>query len=90
MSKNHLKVPKKGNRPTIAPKKQQKYEAIDIGNMIKNMRTDEQLTQEVFSKRVGISRSYLGDLENNRKSPSVETLQKLATALNKKLKFDFI
>ena len=85
-----MKVPKKGNRPTIAPEKQRSSEEASIGSVIKEMRTDEQLTQEMFSKRAGISRSYLGDLENNRKSPSVETLQKLATALNKELKIDFI
>lgn len=63
---------------------------MDIGNIIKNVRIEEQLTQDEFAKRIGISRSYLGDLENNRKSPSVETLQKLAKSFNKQLKIDFI
>lgn len=63
---------------------------MDIGNAIKSIRIEEQMTQEEFANKAGISRSYLGDLENNRKSPSVETLQKIATALNKKIKIDFI
>lgn len=63
---------------------------MDIGNAIKSIRIDTQLTQDEFANKVGISRSYLGDLENNRKSPSVETLQKLAKAFNKELKIEFI
>ncbi|PHK90160.1 hypothetical protein CR516_14440, partial [Enterococcus faecium] len=31
---------------------------------------------------MNISRSYLGDLENNRRNPSIETIFSLANALN--------
>ena len=45
-----------------------------VGENVKRIRTNKRLTQEEFAKEVGISRSYLGDLENDRKSPTVETL----------------
>lgn len=51
---------------------------MDIGKKIKELRKSKNLTQEEFSEQIGISRSYLSDLENNRKSPSVETLKQIA------------
>ena len=58
-----------------------------IGENIKQLRTDRGLTQKDFAKETGISRSYLSDLENNRKSPTVETLEKVARKMNTSLKF---
>lgn len=52
----------------------------DIGKALKRIRGKE--TQSEFAERIGISRSYLGDLENNRKNPSVETLSKIANKLD--------
>lgn len=52
----------------------------DIGKSLKRIRGKE--TQSEFAERIGISRSYLGDLENNRKNPSVETLSKIANKLD--------
>ena len=52
-----------------------------VGENIKRIRTNKRLTQEEFAKDVGISRSYLGDLENNRKSPTVETLEKISSKM---------
>ena len=54
---------------------------MKIGENIKRIRTNKCLTQEEFAKEVGISRSYLGDLENNRKSPTVETLEKISSKM---------
>ena len=54
---------------------------MKIGENIKRIRTNKHLTQQDFAKEVGISRSYLGDLENNRKSPTVETLEKISSKM---------
>lgn len=54
---------------------------MSIGENIKKIRKENGLTQAEFSKKIGISRTYLSDLENNRKSPSVETLDKMAEKL---------
>lgn len=61
---------------------------MDIGKEIKKARGN--LTQVEFSKKMNVSRSYLNDLENNRRSPSVETLNKLALAQGKKLEIKFV
>lgn len=55
---------------------------MSIGENIKKIRKESGLTQAEFSKKIGISRTYLSDLENNRKSPSVETLDKIAEKLD--------
>lgn len=62
---------------------------MDIGKTIKNIRIEEGLTQQKFANKVGISRTYLSDVENNRYNPSVEMLQKIAKAFNKELKIEF-
>lgn len=53
-----------------------------IGDNVKKIRTEKKLTQEVLAKRIGISRSYLSDIENNRKNPSSKTIESLAEKLN--------
>lgn len=55
---------------------------MKIGDRLKYLRTkDECSTQMEFSKKIGISNSYLSDLENNRKSPSLKTVSKIAERL---------
>lgn len=49
-----------------------------VGDNIKTLRKSLKLTQEEFAKKAKISRSYLGDLENNRRNPSTETIKKLS------------
>ena len=60
---------------------------MKIGESIKRIRTNRGLTQEEFAKEVGISRSYLGDLENNRKSPTVETLEKISVKMETAIEY---
>ena len=53
-----------------------------VGENIKKFRKSEGLTQQELSRRTGISRGYIGDLENARKhSMSLVTLQKLSNKL---------
>jgi len=54
---------------------------MDIGSKIKQYRNSGGLTQKELAIKANISRSYLGDVEKNRYNASVETLQKIATAL---------
>ena len=58
-----------------------------VGENVKRIRTNKRLTQEEFAKEVGISRSYLGDLENNRKSPTVETLEKISNKMETTIEY---
>ncbi|WHH58444.1 helix-turn-helix domain-containing protein [Petroclostridium sp. X23] len=55
---------------------------MKLGEKIKKIRKEKNLTLKDISNLVGISISYLSDVENNRKNPSVESLTKISTALN--------
>ncbi|AVP63907.1 MULTISPECIES: helix-turn-helix domain-containing protein [Clostridium] len=55
---------------------------IIIGKILRESREKKNITQEKLSKKVGISRSYLSDLENGRYSPSSEKLLLLAKFLD--------
>lgn len=54
---------------------------MTIGSQIKAARKRKGMTQIQLADAANISRSYLGDLEGDRYNPSVDTLQKIASAL---------
>lgn len=58
-----------------------------LGQVIKKNRLKRQKTQTQVSKDIGISRSYLSDIENDRYMPSLTTLIKLASYLDLDLNF---
>ncbi|MEK6646305.1 MAG: helix-turn-helix transcriptional regulator [Candidatus Firestonebacteria bacterium] len=53
-----------------------------LGNRIKCLRTEQNLTQEKLSEKSNLHNSYIGLIERGAKGPSLETLQKIADALN--------
>lgn len=55
---------------------------MTVGKNIKNIRKERGMTQIEFANKVGISRTYLSDLENDRKNISTKTLQTLSEKLN--------
>lgn len=55
-----------------------------IGNKVKKRRTSLGLTQEELAEKVGISRAYMGFVEQGRNVPTLETLEKIARALKVK------
>ena len=48
---------------------------------IKKIRIEKKMTQEELSQRSGVSESYISELENNLKMPTILTLCQLAQAL---------
>jgi len=55
--------------------------------VIKKIRESKNITLYKLSKETGISRTYLRDLENNKKfNPTLLMLEKISNALNVKLK----
>jgi transcriptional regulator with XRE-family HTH domain len=54
----------------------------NFGSNLKKVRKENKFTQFELAKEIGISRTYLSDLENNRYSPSLKTAQSLADKLN--------
>ena len=54
---------------------------------IKEIRENKNVTLYYLSKNTGISRTYLRDLENNKKSnPTIQALYKIALVLDVNLK----
>ena len=56
-----------------------------IGQTLKKVRTIYGLKAVVMSSRLGISASYLSEIENDKKQPSLELLQKYADVFEMKL-----
>ncbi|MGE4274073.1 MAG: helix-turn-helix domain-containing protein [Desulfitobacterium sp.] len=55
---------------------------MGIGEKLKKLRNDKGLTLRELSEITGVSISFISDIENNRRNPSVEYLQKLAHGLD--------
>ncbi len=53
-----------------------------FGRQIKILRHESLMTQEELARIADISVSFLGGIEAGRKSPTIETVEKLADALN--------
>lgn len=58
------------------------YNSRSFGIVISRLRTEKGLSQEQLSGLAGISRSHLALLENGRKTARLDTLWKLAEALD--------
>ncbi|MCL2461411.1 MAG: helix-turn-helix domain-containing protein [Defluviitaleaceae bacterium] len=54
---------------------------MTVGMNIKAVRKSKKITQAELSELSGLCRSYICDLEGDRYNPSVDTLTKLAEAL---------
>ena len=65
-------------------------DCINVGYAIKELRDSYRETQQQFADRVGISKSYVSELESNKRSVSVRTLNQIADKLNMKLDIRFI
>ncbi len=52
-----------------------------FGNVIREHRIKSQLTQEQLSFRAKLHRTYIGDLERGLKSPTLDVIDALASAL---------
>lgn len=50
-------------------------------NNLRKIRRSKDLSQEEVAQMVGMSRTYLSDIENDKRTPSVKTSLKLADAL---------
>lgn len=70
------------------------WEALEPEFAIKqamiNARNEKGLTQKELSQRSGIAQGDISKLENGNANPSLRTLQRLAEAMDKKLKIEFV
>ena len=63
---------------------------FDVIRAIVDARTSQNLTQKELSERTGINQADISKLENGNANPSIKTLQRLAAALGKTLKIEFV
>jgi transcriptional regulator with XRE-family HTH domain len=52
-----------------------------IGNRLRELREEKQLSQGDVEKRTGLLRCYISRVENGHTVPAIETLEKMARAL---------
>jgi transcriptional regulator with XRE-family HTH domain len=54
---------------------------VIIGDRLRDMREQKKLSQGDIEKRTGLLRCYISRVENGHTVPAIETLEKLARAL---------
>lgn len=59
-----------------------------IGDMIKKVRKDRQLTQEQLGELVGVKKAQISRLENNTKNVTVETIIRIFNAMKAEVTFN--
>jgi transcriptional regulator with XRE-family HTH domain len=55
-----------------------------LGSELKKLRLEKQLTQEQLSFAAQVDRTYISELENDHKSPTLDVLFRLCDALQTK------
>ncbi|HLI30419.1 MAG TPA: helix-turn-helix transcriptional regulator [Terriglobia bacterium] len=64
-----------------APKKQPSATAARLGKRLCELRLERGLTQGDLEAKTGILKSHISRIENGHRTPSLETVRRLATAL---------
>ena len=64
--------------------------AKQFGQEIKKLRLERGLSQEAFAAKCGLHRTYIGPIERGEKNVTLETANKIAQALGKKLSAIFL
>ena len=55
---------------------------IQFGKIVKSLREERGLSQEILADRADLNRSYVGEVERGTAMPSLGTVTKIAKALN--------
>ena len=67
---------------------EQELQAEILGEMIRKVRLERNLTQEELGKLIGVQRAQISKLENNTTNVTLETILKVFGALKAKVNFD--
>ena len=63
---------------------------MGIMNIIRQLRLQARVTQQVLAQRAGTSQSAIAAYEVGKKSPTLRTLEKLASAVNLDVETRFV
>jgi len=55
---------------------------VIFGNKVAELRKGEKMSQEELADKCGLHRTYLGAIERGEKSPTLNTVYKIAKGLN--------
>ena len=76
------------------PEVKAEYEALEpefaVIQALIDARSSAGLTQKELAQRTGIAQSDISRIENGNGNPSLKTLKRLAEAMGKKLKIEFV
>lgn len=76
------------------PEFKKEYDALEpefaLIRVILDARREKGITQKELSERTGIAQGDISKLENGSANPSVKTLKRVAAALGKKVKIEFV
>ena len=80
---------KEAKSPGFKAKVEEEYKNIRIGELIRQLRISQGMTQEELAKRLSTTKSAVSRLENHSESVRLATIEKVAEVFNKKLVLDF-
>jgi len=58
-----------------------KGEAIKLGRNLKRIRVEKGISQGDIARALKVARSFVSDLENGKRNPTLTTISKLAKAI---------
>ncbi len=61
----------------------------DVGMRIKQLRTEQGISQEKLALRAEIDRTYLAGVEQGKRNPSIKSLEKIIRALGVSVSYFF-
>ena len=59
-----------------------KSESAKLGKNLKRIRTEKGITQGDIVRILGVSRSFVSNIENGKTNPTLSTISKIANALD--------
>jgi len=59
-----------------------------LGDLIKKIRLERNMTQEELGKLIGVQRAQISKLENNTTNVTIETILRVFSALKAKVNFN--
>lgn len=62
---------------------------MDLAVQIKNVRTQQKLSQRAFAKKVGLSQSTIANIELGKAAPNIDTMLEIARKNDKELKITY-